>query len=122
MKGTYFTSRSSRCWLLTNWFSLLIIGGINSKIIYTSNTNHKIPRKNFLKSLSISLTINYLKIRDKICYLPYTIILRITDIIGISKSTTSWSNRKMLQLWMNYIIVQLHYVVLNVKIIFVKST
>jgi len=34
------------------FFSLLNIGGINSQIIYTNNTQHILPRKKYLADLA----------------------------------------------------------------------
>jgi len=55
LKGEYSVSRNRHRWPLTVFFSLLNIAGINSQIIYKSNTDIVIPRRTFLKQLGKDL-------------------------------------------------------------------
>ncbi|XP_025412154.1 uncharacterized protein LOC112684720 [Sipha flava] len=61
LKESYSVSRNSCRWLMTIFYSLLNIGGINSCIILQINTKKKMSRLNFLKELSKELCMDYMK-------------------------------------------------------------
>ena len=56
MKAEYSVTRCSNRWSFTVFCSLLNIGGINSQIIYTGNTEMKVTRRTFLTELAKALT------------------------------------------------------------------
>lgn len=80
MKGKYSVSRNSRRWPLTIFFSVLNIAGINSQIIYASNTNAKIVRREYLKCLSKALIYKYMLERVQIKNIPMHVKVRIREI------------------------------------------
>ncbi|CAI6352855.1 unnamed protein product [Macrosiphum euphorbiae] len=80
MKGKYSVSRNSRRWPLTIFFSVLNIAGINSQIIYASNTNAKIVRREYLKCLSKALIYKYMLERVQIKNIPMNIKVRIREM------------------------------------------
>lgn len=82
MKGSYSVSRASRRWPLTIFYTLLNIAGINSQIVFQSNTNRKLHRKHFLKELGLVLINDYLVKRQQIVTLPKSIKIRIDEILG----------------------------------------
>ncbi|XP_049845544.1 uncharacterized protein LOC126298289 [Schistocerca gregaria] len=55
MKCTYFVTRITRRWPFIIFSSLLNIAGINGYIIYKSNSDSTIPRKDYLKVLAKEL-------------------------------------------------------------------
>lgn len=57
LKMEYSVSRNSRRWPLTTFFTLLNIAGINTQIIYKSNTNILMPRRKFLKIITRDLVL-----------------------------------------------------------------
>lgn len=80
MKEKYSVSRNSRRWPLTIFFSVLNIAGINSQIIFAGNTNAKIVRREYLKSLSKALVYKYMLERIQIKNIPICIKIRIREI------------------------------------------
>ncbi|KAL4120052.1 hypothetical protein QTP88_012797 [Uroleucon formosanum] len=60
-------------WPLTIFFSVLNIAGINSQIIYASNTNAKIVCREYLKHLSKALVYKYMLERVRIKNIPMNI-------------------------------------------------
>ncbi|XP_008178754.1 piggyBac transposable element-derived protein 4-like [Acyrthosiphon pisum] len=73
----YTVARKSCRWPLTVFYSILNIAGLNSQIIFQENTNIKMSRLNFLKTLSRQLMEEQLKYRLTIDVLPKTIKLRL---------------------------------------------
>lgn len=85
LKGTYSVSRTSCRWPLTLFFSALNISGINSHIITDANNNTHMSRRNFLKSLAMSLITPQLERRGDIVTLGIPIRNRIQEILGTSE-------------------------------------
>lgn len=71
LKGEYSILRNSHRWPLTVFFSLLDIAGINSQIIFKSNTDIVIPRRKFLKQLRQDLYKPHLVRRQSIPTLSF---------------------------------------------------
>lgn len=82
MKTEYSVTRVSNRWPLTVFSSLLNIGGINSQIIYYTNTNHKIPRRTYLTDLAKALTKPHLLRRSGIPNLSIPLRQKITNCLG----------------------------------------
>jgi len=87
LKGEYSVSRNSHRWPLTVFFSLLNIGGINSQIIYKSNTDIVIPRRKFLKQLGKDLCKPHMVRRQSIPTLSIPLRQQITRFSGVISST-----------------------------------
>ncbi|UYV83181.1 hypothetical protein LAZ67_23000083 [Cordylochernes scorpioides] len=68
MCGTYSVSRRTNRWPLCLFFDLLNVAGINSEIIFKSlNINSpRVPRRIFLKNISLQLFQDHLKIRSQL--------------------------------------------------------
>lgn len=88
LKGEYSVSRNSHRWPLTIFFSLLNIAGINSQIIYKSNTNIVIQRRKFLKQLGHDLCKPHLVRRQSIPTLSVPLKKQITRFSGVSSPET----------------------------------
>lgn len=73
LKTLYSVSRISNRWPLTIFFSLLNIGGINSQIIFRTNTDNVISRREFIKELALTLIRPHLVSRFSIKTLPQSI-------------------------------------------------
>ncbi|UYV64736.1 hypothetical protein LAZ67_3001815 [Cordylochernes scorpioides] len=72
MCGTYSVGRGTNRWPLCLFFDLLNVAGINSEIIFKSlNINSpRVPRRIFLKNISLQLFQDHLKIRSQMKNLP----------------------------------------------------
>ncbi|UYV61474.1 hypothetical protein LAZ67_1004985 [Cordylochernes scorpioides] len=72
MCGTYSVGRRTNRWPLCLFFDLLNVAGINSEIIFKSlNINSpRVPRRIFLKNISLQLFQDHLKIRSQLKNLP----------------------------------------------------
>lgn len=92
LKGEYSVSKNSHRWPLTVFFSLLNIAGINSQIIYKSNTNIIIPRRKFLKQLGQELCKPHLIRRQSITTLSILLRQQITRFSGVISSPESAPN------------------------------
>ncbi|KAL4143281.1 hypothetical protein QTP88_005632 [Uroleucon formosanum] len=86
LKGEYSVSRNSHRWPLTVFFSLLNIAGINSQIIYKSNTDIVIPRRKFLKQLGLDLCKPHMVRRQSIPTLSIPLRQQITRFSGVISS------------------------------------
>jgi len=96
LKGEYSVSRNSHRWPLTVFFSLLNIAGINSQIIYKSNTDIVIPRRKFLKQLGIDLCKPHMVRRQSIPTLSISLrqqITRFSGVISTPETGTSTSGK-----------------------------
>lgn len=82
MCSNYSVSRTSNRWPLTIFFCLLDVAGINSQIIYSSNTNDEMPRRTFLKALGKELVQLHLRSRLEIVTLPKELRTRIAFVLG----------------------------------------
>ncbi|UYV76295.1 hypothetical protein LAZ67_13003290 [Cordylochernes scorpioides] len=72
MCGTYSVGRRTNRWPLCLFFDLLNVAGIHSEIIFKSlNINSpRVPRRIFLKNISLQLFQDHLKIRSQLKNLP----------------------------------------------------
>lgn len=82
MKAEYSTTRVSNRWPLTVFCSLLNIAGINSQIIYYSNTNNKLKRRTYLTDLAKQLTKPYIIRRSSITSLSIPLRQKIRNVLG----------------------------------------
>jgi len=82
LKKRYSVSRKSARWPLTVFFSLMNIAGINSQIIFESNTQSNLKRSQFLKNLSRELILDFIKIRLS-SRLPNLMKLRICEVFNL---------------------------------------
>jgi hypothetical protein len=73
MKRNYSTARNSNRWPMTIFFSLLNISGINSQIIYISNTQYILPRKKYIFDLAKVLVLPEIKKRIQTQSIPISI-------------------------------------------------
>lgn len=87
MKTEYSVTRVSNRWPLTVFGSILNIGGINSQIIYTINTENKISRRMYLTELAKHLTRPHLLKRAKIQTLSISLRQKIKNVIGEEAAT-----------------------------------
>ena len=69
LKSTYSVSRKSARWPLTVFFALMNIAGINSQIVFESNTHANLKRSQYLKKLCRELVLDYVKIRLMSAYI-----------------------------------------------------
>jgi hypothetical protein len=51
--ATYDVSHNSRRWPLTVFYALLNVAGINAQVIFASNVETQMKRRQFLKSLAM---------------------------------------------------------------------
>ena len=63
MAGEYDTSRNSRRWPLTVFYSLLNVSTINAYVLYSHKPENKLKRRFFIKSISMQLIEDNLKRR-----------------------------------------------------------
>lgn len=85
LKGEYSVSKVSCRWLLTIFFSLMNITGINSQIIYRENTGNVNTRRNYLRSLGRELAKEFMINRLDIPKLSIQLRSTIMKITGINK-------------------------------------
>lgn len=78
----YSVSRISCRWPLTIFFCILNIGGINSQIIYTANTEHKVERRIFLKDLALQLMKPHAQTRLSVPNLPVNLRTSVQKLVG----------------------------------------
>ncbi|UYV80264.1 hypothetical protein LAZ67_18002223 [Cordylochernes scorpioides] len=93
MCGTYSVGRRTNRWPLCLIFDLLNVAGINSEIIFKSlNINSpRVPRRIFLKNISLQLFQDHLKIRSQLKNLPRS--LRGLIILHCKKAESPEVNR-----------------------------
>ncbi|XP_035222513.1 uncharacterized protein LOC118195324 [Stegodyphus dumicola] len=81
--GTCSVSRCLR-WLLTIFFGLMNIAGINAFIIhYFNHEQSNMKRKDFLKELSLALVKEHAVIRSKITSLPIALKTGVKRLAGV---------------------------------------
>ncbi|KAJ8958372.1 hypothetical protein NQ314_006433 [Rhamnusium bicolor] len=81
MKAEYSVTRVSNRWPLTIFCTLLNIAGINSQIIYFSNTNNKILRRLYLTDLAKQLSKPHIIRRSKVTSLSIPLRQKIKNIL-----------------------------------------
>ena len=91
MRAAYTVARCSCRWPLTVFFALMDIAAINSQIVYSSNHNITVARREFLKILSKSLTRPWLEKRLKIRNLSFEIINIIQKSLSITEGERTTS-------------------------------
>lgn len=89
MKTEYCVTRVSNRWPLTVFCGLLNIGGINSQIIFYTNTNEKLPRRTYLTDLARALTKPHLLRRSSIQNLSIPLRQKITNCLGSQTSAAA---------------------------------
>ncbi|KAF5276317.1 hypothetical protein FQR65_LT16418 [Abscondita terminalis] len=107
MKGSYSVSRKTARWPLTIFFSIMNIGGINSRVIFESNKKANLSRREFLRTLSKELCIEHmhrrlkmdisLKIRNSIrnvLQISDQPTARASNVVGRCEYCSSKKNRK----------------------------
>ncbi|XP_043285372.1 uncharacterized protein [Venturia canescens] len=91
LQGTYSVARVTKRWPIVIFYAMMNIAGINSQIICTENTSIKISRRQYLKDLSLSLTVPYMKIRYMEPSLSSELCCTIKKIAKISIKDVSCS-------------------------------
>jgi len=80
MCSTYSTSRKTRRWTMAVFFRILDIAGINSyKLYLANNLENNIRRKEYLKTLAISLMQEHWRARAQIWGLPKDVLTFLSD-------------------------------------------
>ncbi|XP_030754381.1 piggyBac transposable element-derived protein 4-like [Sitophilus oryzae] len=79
--ASYNTSRNSRLWPLTIFFTLLNIAGIDSRVIYTWNNSKNIKRRFFLKQFSLDLISDHMNSRKSNKYLSKGLKRKMVDFM-----------------------------------------
>ncbi|KAM3956969.1 piggyBac transposable element-derived protein 4-like [Aphomia sociella] len=93
MTGTYSVSRRTQRWPLCIFFGLLNIGGLNTYIIQKANfPSDNFTRRDFIKTLAISLIYPHLHDRISLTNIPQHIKNRIRNIIPEVEPTAAASN------------------------------
>ena len=82
--ATYNVSRNAKRWPMTVFYAVMNVAAINSVIIYRENNNSKTTRRDFLRQLTISLSMldGYLRTRMNKDNLPRELRKRIHEQIG----------------------------------------
>lgn len=83
MKCTYSVTRITRRWPFIIFSSLLNIAGINGYVIYKSNSDSTIPRKDYLKVLAKELLHDYMVMKVNLSSTPVNIKNRVKEILGL---------------------------------------
>ncbi|XP_072390737.1 uncharacterized protein [Diabrotica undecimpunctata] len=83
MCEAYNCARATRCWPMVIFYSAMNVAGINSYIIYTSNTRTKFDRRKFLENLGFQLLSPHIRRRTQQQNIPRIIRLRLSEICGI---------------------------------------
>lgn len=79
MCGTYTIKRITRRWPLVIFFSIVDMAGINAQVLFNYNLHNTIiPRRIFLKNLSLTLMKPYLEERASLKCLPQDIQVSLT--------------------------------------------
>lgn len=97
MKAEYSVTRVSNRWPLTIFCTLLNIAGINSQIIYFSNTNNKVLRRLYLTDLAKQLSKPHIIRRSKVTSLSIPLRQKMKNILGheASAPTTAEQQREV---------------------------
>lgn len=91
MTSLYSISRITCRWPLTIFFCLLNIGAINSQIIYFANTNDKLDRRLYLKTLAIELMKPFVLSRMSVQNLPIHLKKAMQKFVGVTEEEPSTS-------------------------------
>lgn len=82
MKAEYSVTRFSNRWPFTVFCSLLNIAGINSHIIYYSNTDIKMTRRRYLTELAKALSKPHIVRRSGLKTLSIPLRQKIKNVLG----------------------------------------
>lgn len=83
LKTMYSVGRISRRWPLTLFFGLMNIGAINSYILYRKNTAAQVTRKNYLKTLAMTLCKEHARNRLTELQTPKAIKDKVKEIYPV---------------------------------------
>ena len=86
LKSTYSVSRKSARWPLTVFFALMNIAGINSQIVFESNTHANLKRSQYLKKLCRELVLDCVKIRLMSAYISQIMKSRMRELFSLEVS------------------------------------
>lgn len=87
--GNYSVSRRTKRWPLCIFFQLINISGINSQIIYNRSDTEALPRRLFLKQLSLQLMKPHLENRLQCQNLPTDIKILIKKHVDVEQGINS---------------------------------
>lgn len=93
MCEAYNCARATRRWPMVIFYSAMNVAGINSYIVYNSNTQTKIDRRRFLENLGFQLLDEHIRRRAQQQNIPRTIRLRLAEICGIETENIAPENR-----------------------------
>ena len=91
MAGEYDTSRNSRRWPLTVFYTLLNVSTINAYILYCHNPENKLKRRLFIKSVSMQLVQEALKRRLQNIHLSRDLKSGIRRMLPESEESSTYS-------------------------------
>uniref|UniRef100_A0A1Y1K4Z8 PiggyBac transposable element-derived protein domain-containing protein n=1 Tax=Photinus pyralis TaxID=7054 RepID=A0A1Y1K4Z8_PHOPY len=90
MCGSYNVSRSTRRWPLTIFYDIMNIGGINAMVLYHLNhSEEKIIRKDFLRTLAMSMIKPQIRRRLQIDSIPKQLKVKCSFILGDEEPSNS---------------------------------
>lgn len=76
--ATYSVSRSTRRWPMVIFYHLLNVAGVNAKVIYLGNGQEYVSRRDYLKTLALSLVEDQLKRRSQMQTLPNDLKIKLS--------------------------------------------
>ena len=91
MAGEYDTSRNSRRWPLTVFYTLLNVSTINAYILYCHNPENKLKRRLFIKNVSMQLVQEALKRRLQNIHLSRDLKSGIRRMLPESEESSTYS-------------------------------
>ena len=91
MAGEYDTSRNSRRWPLTVFYTLLNVSTINAYILYCHNPENKLKRHLFIKNVSMQLVQEALKRRLQNIHLSRDLKSGIRRMLPESEESSTYS-------------------------------
>ena len=91
MAGEYDTSRNSRRWPLTVFYTLLNVSTINAYIFYCHNPENRLKRRLFIKSVSMQLVQEALKRRLQNIHLSRDLKSGIRRMLPESEESSTYS-------------------------------
>ena len=91
MAGEYDTSRNSRRWPLTVFYTLLNVSTINAYILYCHNPENKLKRRLFINSVSMQLVQEAMKKRLQNIHLSRDLKSGIRRMLPESEESSTYS-------------------------------
>uniref|UniRef100_A0A0K2TIZ0 Putative LOC100166252 [Acyrthosiphon pisum] n=1 Tax=Lepeophtheirus salmonis TaxID=72036 RepID=A0A0K2TIZ0_LEPSM len=98
MVSNYSSSRSSRRWPLTIFFSLINIASVNSYVLYLHKNEKKLKRRLFIKEVAYELIKDNLLKRLHNVHVPTKIRKRISEILNVDIPSSSPENLTIVSL------------------------